>query len=282
VQDGWGNIEFLNRAAAHYLELARGRSSPPRADDGVCEEFALIQQAIAADPRQRAFWAARAASLPAIPEIHGRARGQGYVSETVDVEGKLIDAVNRLAREHNLVAKSIYLAAFIGALRACSMDCAIGVVSNGRSEQLSDPMHAMGLFWNLMPFGGAPAHLAGIDMCVWIQDELLSLEPYSRYPLRKIEQIGGSRLISAAFNYVDFHNQQMGDDTDAPAAMFDGTFTLDNFGMPIEIAIGVNNESCIHLTLQLDTDLALQVADFRSVFLRMLGDIVGHLPDGQH
>jgi hypothetical protein len=52
--------------------------------------------------------------------------------------------------------------------------------------------------------------------------------------------------------------------------------------MPIEIAIGVNNESCIHLTLQLDTDLALQVADFRSVFLRMLGDIVGHLPDGQH
>lgn len=282
VQDGWGNIEFLNRAAAHYLELAQQHNSPPRADDGVCEEFALMQQAIAADPAQHAFWVERAATLPAIPEPHRRAGGKAYASETVDVEGALIDAVNRVAREHNLVAKSVYLAAFIGALRAHGMDCAIGVVSNGRSEQLSDPLHAMGLFWNLMPFGGLPAGLGATETCLWIQDQLLALEPYSRYPLRKIEQIGGGRLVSAAFNYVDFHNQQMSDDAQAASALFDGTFTLDNFGMPIEIAIGVNNESCIHLTMQIDTDLALCVADFRVMFLRMLGELVGHLPGNPH
>jgi hypothetical protein len=282
VQDGWGNVEFLNRVAAHYVELVQGRSSPPRADDGVCEEFALMQQAIAADPAQRAFWTERVAGLPGLPARHRHALGHAYVAETVDVEGGLVDAVNRLAREHNLVPKSVYLAAFTGALRALDMECAVGVVSNGRSAQLSDPLHAMGLFWNLMPFGGVPPELAGIGLCVWVQDQLLALEPYARYSLREIEQGAGGRVVSAAFNYVDFHHLRLGEGEGTAPARFEGTFALDRFGMPVELAVGVSGASRIQLTLQLDAGLALPAADFRAVYLNMLGDIVGHVPDNRN
>jgi hypothetical protein len=83
----------------------------------------------------------------------------------------------------------------------------VGVVSNGRSTRLSDPLNALGLFWVLLPVGMQEERAdLGVSLR-GIQEQLVAIEAHALYPLQKIEErFGPGELFFATFNFVNFHN----------------------------------------------------------------------------
>jgi amino acid adenylation domain-containing protein len=273
IQDGWGNVEFLNRVARHYRQPGAAGGSAPPAGDATCREFALRQHALAADPAQAAFWRLRAAGFPPTGAPLAGAPGRAYRTEVAAIDPALAQAVHDAGRRRNLTAKSIYLAAFLDALRALGWSGVAGVVSNGRNEQLSDPLRAMGLFWNLMPLAiELPPRPQGLDRCAWLQDELLALEPYSRYPLPDIEALSRPGLVSASFNFVNFHHQDLGEG--GHGGWLAGTHALDNFGVPVSLTIGMEGAGATLVLLQ-DAGLPHTAAELRDAILASLRALLG-------
>lgn len=272
VQDGWGNVEFMNRVTRHYQDLLQGRASPARAADGVGKEFALLQHALLEDPAQIAFWRAQTRAFAAPPAALAAADGRAYRAASFELAAPLAGALNRVGRAHNLSAKAMFLSAYLGALRKLELASVVAVVSNGRNEQLSDPFHAMGLFWNLMPFGAVLPDGDALARCAVVQQRLVAQEPYARFPLRRIEALAGrTDLVSASFNFVNFHNQQEGEGS----ANFEGTHVLDNFGLPVSLTVGVNGAERIALLLQFDAGIEALVAGLRPLLLDQLAELAG-------
>lgn len=83
----------------------------------------------------------------------------------------------------------------------------VGVVTNGRSARLSDPLRGLGLFWTLLPFGRQKDHSLVDDQLRDIQEQLSVNESHALYPLQQIERDRGEgELFFATFNFVNFHN----------------------------------------------------------------------------
>jgi non-ribosomal peptide synthetase component F len=83
----------------------------------------------------------------------------------------------------------------------------VGVVSNGRSTRLSDPLNALGLFWVLLPFGMQEGRTEPGERLKRIQEQLAAIEAHALYPLQRIEErFGPGELFFATFNFVHFHN----------------------------------------------------------------------------
>lgn len=278
VQDGWGNVVFMNRVAEHYRAIAQGEAYVPEYEHGggVCKEFALLQHCLIADPDQASFWRCQLDAFPPSSPVFDTACGERYTTEAIDLPPALVSALQSFSRERNLSTKAVVLAAFARALQSRSLQAVIGVVSNGRNEQLSDPFHAMGLFWNLMPFVAPDTVQSADGGCAAVQACLLEMEPYSRFPLPDIEALSGrARLIDVSFNFVNFHNQR----SSGGSGRLGVTHVLDNFGLPLSLTVAVDGKDSMSLLLQ--TDAALGAAaeaplnGFATAFVEALADIVG-------
>jgi hypothetical protein len=82
------------------------------------------------------------------------------------------------------------------------------VVWNGRSERLSDPLTALGLFWNLVPVA-RPATASGgaTGRAVAVHQDLLQADLFGRYPLAEImADRGGREPFFSTFNFLHFRN----------------------------------------------------------------------------
>ncbi|MEH6459968.1 non-ribosomal peptide synthetase [Chitinimonas sp. JJ19] len=274
IQDGWGNVVFLNRVSRHYRDAVQGVETVALAPVNVCKEYALIQHALVQDPEQTAFWRQRMAGMSASYPITAAVAGPRYAAQTQAIDTGLVQAVNQLGQAHNLTAKAIFLTAYMQALQARGLNPVIGVVSNGRSEQLSDPFQAMGLYWNLMPFGTRLPEGEGVDRSIWVQAQLMGLEPYARFPLPCIEALGEpAQRIGASFNFVNFHNEDLGEGN----AAITGTYALDNFGFPLGITLGVEPDGGVSCLLQLDRGLAFGLPDFFATYTQSLCNLTGHV-----
>jgi hypothetical protein len=83
-----------------------------------------------------------------------------------------------------------------------------GVITNGRSEHLTDPLSALGLFWNIVPVVLRVA-LPMLEQVAIVQKDLIAIEPYSAYPLPQLLADHGEReLFFSSFRYLNFWNVQ--------------------------------------------------------------------------
>ena len=85
----------------------------------------------------------------------------------------------------------------------------IGIVTNRRSAEMSDPFETVGYLWNLMPFTMDPAEISP-DNLGQVHRELQRHEAHGKYPLSLIcKALGIDRedlLFQATFNFIHFHN----------------------------------------------------------------------------
>jgi hypothetical protein len=77
----------------------------------------------------------------------------------------------------------------------------VGVVSNGRSERLSDPIRVCGLFWKFMPFWHRPSATKD-EQIVAVHRSLMEAESHAMYPLDAVASLIGAEPFQATFNYV--------------------------------------------------------------------------------
>lgn len=211
ITDGWGNREFANELVELYLALKSGeeRELPPATN--TYKEFVALEREIIQDAAARNFWKEhlrqqRAGSRRPQARATGPTHATNYVHRLTSA---LAGQLNQAARASSVSLKAIFLSVYLEVIGAEVGEdvITVGVIANGRSERLSDPLQALGLFWNIIPF---TCSLSGGDLSAQIrkvQDLLISTEQYARFPLAQmLEDQQQPELFFATFNFLHFHN----------------------------------------------------------------------------
>lgn len=241
VQDGWGNVEFLNGVA---MRLAGTESIAfPPASNG-CKELVAIE---ACEPP---LGAAPMAELVGPAPPSDRRIGSGLSKSRIfSFPAALGTALVAAAERHGIGPKSLILAAYYSCLaEALGLRApVVGVVANGRDARLSDPLRAMGLYWYFAPFrlpsaeDFSPANLPSVE------ERLLKAEASARafwaQPGPK-----GDLVTEFTFNFVHFHNSS----ADLGGTGWRMDHRLDDFGADVALAVAFAPGGDDMLTFVLD------------------------------
>lgn len=213
IMDGWGHRAFMNELVRSYLTIKAGKKPDTVAPDRIYHEFVLYQEAVRKSEQAREFWrgylqgigpASLSPATPSAP-VEGEPGTLVHVLEPVVVE-----ALSQLSRNSAVSMQALVLGAWCESLRLLTGRelVTVGVLMNGRSEFLSDPLSAVGLFWNIAPVvSRAPQPL--LQQAAAVHKDLIEIQPYSAYPLPQLlEDRGGDDLFFCSFRYLNFWNLQ--------------------------------------------------------------------------
>ncbi|MBV8688022.1 MAG: amino acid adenylation domain-containing protein [Alphaproteobacteria bacterium] len=243
IDDGWGNQYFLSALFDSYERMMRGEAPALPLRDNVFKEYVALEREIRGSKPAVEFWRSRelpvtnASTLPASAQEDARATGS-----VAALRPGLVERLYRTAREMRVSVKALALSAYIELLETMlrqGSPTTVGIVANGRSDRLSDPISALGLFWNLVPvcvpFGGTQAK----DHAAAVLKALVALEPFAIYPLPRIAaDRGATELFFATFNFLNFHEAFRGEGTGAMALVAYDAY--DRLHYPLNLAVSLD------------------------------------------
>ncbi|BCK73492.1 hypothetical protein Srufu_074450 [Streptomyces libani subsp. rufus] len=207
LTDGWSGVQLRNELLEDYGTLRDGgrpETAAPTVDS--YREFVALERTLANDPQAQGFWADTLATLPdglATPRRR-EFRRVGYTEVVVPPER--VEAILASTRNEGLSPKARCLSAFLSALHrhGGAPELTVGIVANGRSERLTDPLGTTGLFWNILPVSSRWDADARPPSTAAVQARLEALEPYAGYPLAG--HVADDEAIAGWFNFVHFHH----------------------------------------------------------------------------
>ncbi|HEV2146540.1 MAG TPA: amino acid adenylation domain-containing protein [Longimicrobiaceae bacterium] len=243
VEDGWGNVHFLNTLFEAYADARDGRKVSSAPVPNTYREFVALEGEILASREAQTFWRDRMRQAsPAWPVRRGGTGGSQRECRVVrKVSPELTAALREAASRESVALKAIYLSPYLDMVAMLSSveDACAGVVWNGRSERLSDPLTALGLFWNLLPVARpftAPGGAAGRARAV--HEGLLEADLFGRYPLAEIMAAnGGGEPFFATFNFLHFRHQA-GPDV-VRGGRVEPVYVLDRLHLPFNLAVSL-------------------------------------------
>lgn len=251
VEDGWGFVEMINGVMRLYMTNAANipYAYAGRRSDVFKERIALEHEA-ACLPQAISTWEnileeASSYALP-LPSAIGAPTGEWIHFLSPQETSRL----HTLAARAKCPLKSVFLLAYMEALsqlfgRALVM---VDVIANGRSNRLSDPTTAMGLFWNFLPIPFRITTATPWQDLRALNALLLRAEEFSTFPVMRLARQKGfpEGLTPAAFNYVQFHNVAPDLHQD-----FELVRVLDRFHHAIKLAVTISPDGS-RAQLQLD------------------------------
>ena len=214
--DGWSESSLITEILTDYWALRENRHLPsaPRPPRRYADYITLEQQALG-DSTVTDFWAkelndAEPALLPRLADGPSDAhRGtMGFLA--VDIDPDLSDALDDLARDHNVPLKHVLLAVHARVVSALTARdrVLLGVESNGRFEG-EGGTDVLGVHLNVVPYLLAGRGLAWRDLIRAAFDKENELLPVRRYPYAEIQRLAGTReLTDISFNYTHFHSYE--------------------------------------------------------------------------
>ena len=239
ICDGWGKIEFFNDLLDLYSTYRAGGEPADSQGPNVFKEFVALESEILDSKEAADFWRKRLMkcspmATPALRQVDE----SGEISQEHDIGGALTQRLESVAKANRVSVKAVFLSALFDLLKDESRLRApiAGVVSNGRSERLSDPLKAFGLFWNIVPVSCEPS-ADKAQQISQVQRSLVQLEPFARYPLdqmlidAKIE-----RPFFATFNFIYFHNSKEFDGSEGGPKVEHGK-VLDHWSFPLNFTV---------------------------------------------
>jgi amino acid adenylation domain-containing protein/FkbM family methyltransferase len=210
ITDGWGNQQFLNDLIELYAAFKRGHVPQSAPVTNTYKEFVALEQEITSSREAADFWRRHLSSHrqhALTPRSTSSDERLSEINYTEDLPAELVLGLKRTSRTQRVSLKSIFLSAYLELIGGITREqqVTVGVVSNGRSERLSDPLKALGLFWNIIPFC-CSVDTADPDARVTrVQQLLIDTELYARYPLPQIlKDQQREELFWATFNFINF------------------------------------------------------------------------------
>ena len=211
VIDGWSGVTLENDFVDFYRAAKCGTLEIERIEPGPgFAEFVAADLEAARSSAAAAFWRERWRRMPEV--------GQGGIGPAegiplfgtceAELPGDIVLALAQAGRQLGVSPKAACLTAFSFALRRGEARApGIGVVANGRSARLTDPIGATGLFWNITPFLAPPGELDALA----VQAELDAMAPFETHPLVTMCQAAGrDALFDACFNFIQMHHARSG------------------------------------------------------------------------
>ncbi|MEG4456885.1 amino acid adenylation domain-containing protein [Microcoleus sp. N9_A1] len=210
ITDGWGNVEFHNELYEIYSALKKGEEITVVPTANVYKEFVALEKEIIGSQDASNFWKLHLKdhTYKPLKPLTTSVEQVEAVAEKYSFESENIADSRELCRKLKVSPKALFLSTYldlIGTMMKSNKVC-VGIISNGRTERLSDPFGALGLFWNIVPFCQPIREDKGVQIKN-VQQSLIDIEPYVRYPLLEISSDQQkTELFFATFNFVNFHN----------------------------------------------------------------------------
>ena len=261
IMDGWSNMLFLRQVFEHYETLKNHRPITSRISVNVCKAFVVQEQRLLEDERQKAFWMEKARQAPCVqPDRKKSGAATADREEMIyRIEEKTGVALVEAAQKRRVSLKAVLLAGYLQALKTSDQDVTVGVVTNGRTEELPGALHAIGQFWNITPFyydfkqkPGSPEDGSAIH------NQLNEIDArYGRYPLPEILKIGErDDLFFATFNYIHFHEMKTDDTVSGDMGRITVYETCDHYHYPFNCTVSRNSDDdSLTLHINFDADL---------------------------
>ncbi|HVI73283.1 MAG TPA: condensation domain-containing protein, partial [Pyrinomonadaceae bacterium] len=124
---------------------------------------------------------------------------------------ELTNRMYELSRSLKVSLKAIFLSGYLDLIgsETGGKTATVGVICNGRSERLTEPLKAVGLFWNIIPFCCSLEGKDKLSQVEKVQRLLIETELYGTYPLARIlKEQNTTALFSATFNFLHFHHMK--------------------------------------------------------------------------
>jgi amino acid adenylation domain-containing protein/non-ribosomal peptide synthase protein (TIGR01720 family) len=210
ITDGWGNIEFHNELYEIYSDIKKGEEITVVPAANVYKEFVALEKEIIGSLDVSNFWKLHLKdhTYKPLKSLTSSVEQGESVTEKYNFDSEVVVNLRELCQKLRVSPKALFLSTYldlIGTVMKSNRVC-VGVVSNGRTERLSDPFGALGLFWNIVPFCQQTREDKGVQIKN-VQQSLIDIEPYVRYPLLQIlSDQQKPELFFATFNFVNFHN----------------------------------------------------------------------------
>lgn len=213
IDDGWSFVEFMNELFELY-RLARSGELPaalaPSAD--VFKERVALEFEAASCERSELFWRSHLASAPHAPAplaADPASSQPRYVTRTTAIDVTVLEGLTHVAREGGWQIKTAALLAYYRCLfDLAGGDVTVDIVSSGRSDRLSDPLHSLGLFWNFNPIHFAANEAGDPVLLERLQRLLIAASEHVLYPVETLRAAEAIPPAWASFNFVHFHNMQ--------------------------------------------------------------------------
>jgi non-ribosomal peptide synthetase component F len=227
-----------------YQGIKAGEENAPTVATNSYKQFIAMEQEILASDEAKSFWRNHLQGANHRPLQEITTSNEPPASNLIILDTELTKAIQRLARSRKVSLKAVYLSAYLDLVAAAQgTDTAtIGVVSNGRSERLSEPFKSMGLFWNMAPVCAPIDSQNKLDQLRRVQQLLIDVEPYAKYPLPQIlEDQGKAELFFATLNFLHFHNARNAFDNSTVKQFAAGSY--DKFHYPLNCAVALDPDS---------------------------------------
>jgi len=210
ITDGWGNVEFHNELYEIYSALKKGEEITVVPAANVYKEFVALEKEILGSPDASSFWKLHLKdhTYKPLKPLTSSVEKVEAVAEEYNFEEEVVADLRKFCQKLRVSPKALFLSTYldlIGTVMKSNRVC-VGVISNGRTERLSDPFGALGLFWNIVPLCQLTREDKGVQIKN-VQQSLIDIEPYVRYPLPQIlADQQKPELFFATFNFGNFHN----------------------------------------------------------------------------
>jgi hypothetical protein len=278
IMDGWGHQIFLNHLLQAYTDIKSGRAPDLGSPDRTYHEFINFEHAVARSGQAAQFWRSylRDIQFPPLPDFVLPA-----LAETNDpiviskLESEQNQALERIAQQYAVSMQALLLAAWVELLRQWSGGPLVttGVISNGRSEYLADPLSAVGLFWNVAPVVSRKK-LPLLQQAEVVQKDLIDIQPYASYPLTQlINDNGGQELFYSAFRYLNFWNSKQ--IPEESSLRFLGAYVVDRYPFALTCTAALGPEGR-YIQLEYNSkSISLEfVEDLLSSYKNLLEEVI--------
>jgi len=212
ITDGWGNAELEKDLVELYSSIKKGIEPNIIPDSKSFKEFIALEQEVISSQEAASFWKNHLIDHKSQILIRRPASDQSPgTNEILSLDSDMANGLYRLGRDARVSLKAIFLSAYLDLIGAVTEQeiVTVGVVSNGRSERLSDPLKAIGLFWNIVPFCCRLSFDDKLAQLKKAQQLLIDVEAYVRYPLPQIlEDQKRTELFFATLNFINFHEDR--------------------------------------------------------------------------
>jgi len=245
ITDGWSSIEFFNQLCELYSALKKGEEITVVPAANVHKEFVALEKEIIGSLDASNFWKLhlRNYTYKPLKPLTTSVDQVEAVAEEYNFGSEIIANLRECCRKLKVSPKAIFLSTYLDLIGSVMKEntVSVGVLSNGRTERLSDPFGALGLFWNIVPF----CQLITEDKSVQIknvQQSLIDIEPYVMYPLLQIlSDQKKTELFFATFNFVHFHNAK--NIFEQTGLKVNARRSHDKFNFPLNYAVSMESLS---------------------------------------
>ncbi len=245
ITDGWSSIEFSNQLYDLYSALKKGEKITVVPAAKVHKEFVALEKEIIGSLDASNFWKLHLKNYtykPLKPLTTSVDRVEA-VAEEYNFGSEIIANLRECCRKLKVSPKAIFLSTYLDLIGTVMKEntVSVGVLSNGRTERLSDPFGALGLFWNIIPFCQLITEDKGVQLKN-VQQSLIDIEPYVMYPLLQIlSDQKKTELFFATFNFVHFHNAK--NIFEQTGLKVNARRSHDKFNFPLNYAVSMESLS---------------------------------------